>query len=90
MEQRRRIKTEEKAKVVASVWGSELFQLLAALAIFHQDNLQKRMSRITATWQNGCFGKMDDHRVHTIPNPHPTIMDVLPTILFQIILAAKW
>ena len=33
---RRRIYTEEKAKVVAAVWGSELIQLLAAQAILHQ------------------------------------------------------
>ena len=30
---KRRIKTEEKAKVVAAVWGEEFIQLLAALAI---------------------------------------------------------
>ena len=29
----RRIKTEEKAKVVVSVWGTEFIQLLAALAV---------------------------------------------------------
>ena len=29
---RRRIKIEEKAKVVASVWGEEFFRFLAALA----------------------------------------------------------
>ena len=32
---RRRIKTEEKTKVVAAVWGSEYFQFLAALAFLH-------------------------------------------------------
>ena len=32
---RRRTKTEEKAKVVASVWGKELIQFLAALAVLH-------------------------------------------------------
>ena len=31
---RRRIKTEAKAKVVASVWGAKCIQFLAALAIF--------------------------------------------------------
>ena len=31
---RRRIKTEEKAKVIAAVWG--------ALDIFHQDDFEKR------------------------------------------------
>ena len=24
-----------------------------------------------STWQNECFGKMDDHLVHTIPNHNP-------------------
>ena len=32
---RRRIKTEEKAKVVASVCGKEFIQFLAALAVLH-------------------------------------------------------
>ena len=35
MDKRRRIKTEEKVKVVASVWGKEFIQFLAALAIVH-------------------------------------------------------
>ena len=34
---RGRIYTEEKAKVVAAAWGTELLQFLAALAILHQD-----------------------------------------------------
>ena len=29
---------EEKAKVIAAVWGSELIQFYAALDIFHQDD----------------------------------------------------
>ena len=33
----RRIYTEEKAKVVAAVWGIECIQFLAALAVLHQD-----------------------------------------------------
>ena len=32
---RRRIKTEEKAKVVASDWGEEFIQFLAALVVLH-------------------------------------------------------
>ena len=32
---RRMIKTEEKAKVVASVWGTEFIQFLAMLTILH-------------------------------------------------------
>ena len=31
---RRRIKTEEEAKVVAAVWGTELIKFIAALAFF--------------------------------------------------------
>ena len=38
----RRIKAEEKAKVVASVWGTELIQFLSALAIFHKEGLKKK------------------------------------------------
>ena len=41
---RRRIKTEEKAKVVAAVWGTELIQLLGTLAILHTDDLKKEMN----------------------------------------------
>ena len=32
---RRRINIEDKAKVVAAVWGTELIHLLAALAVLH-------------------------------------------------------
>ena len=39
--QRRRIKTEEKAKVVAAVWGTEFIQFLATLAIWHQDDEER-------------------------------------------------
>ena len=31
----RRIKTEEKAKVVTAVWGTEFILLLATLAVLH-------------------------------------------------------
>ena len=41
---RRRIYTEEKAKVVATVWGTEFIQFLATLAILHQDDLKNRMN----------------------------------------------
>ena len=41
---RRRINTEEKAKVVAAVWGTEFIKFLAALAIFHQTDLKNRMN----------------------------------------------
>ena len=32
---RRRINTEEKAKVVAAVWGTKFIKFLAALAVLH-------------------------------------------------------
>ena len=35
---RRRIYTEEKAKVVTAVWGTEFIRFLAALTILHQDD----------------------------------------------------
>ena len=38
------IMTEEKAKLVAAAWGTELIQFLAALAILHQDDLKNRMN----------------------------------------------
>ena len=86
---RRSIKTEEKAKVVGAVWGTELIQFLAALQIQHWDGLKKSMNRIEATWWNGCFDKWNDHQVHTIPNHHhPTKLDGIPKTLVQIILMA--
>ena len=41
---RRRIYTEEKAKVVAAAWATALFKFLAAIAILHRDDLKNRMS----------------------------------------------
>ena len=41
---KKRINTEEKAKVVAAVWGTERIQFLAALAVLHWDDLKKRMN----------------------------------------------
>ena len=43
-EHRRRLKTEEKAKVIAAVRGTELIQFLAALAILNQDDLKTGMN----------------------------------------------
>ena len=41
---RRRIKKEEKAKVVAAIWGTEIIKFLAALAVLHEDDLKNRMN----------------------------------------------
>ena len=64
-------------KVVVAVWGTELMQFLATLAILHQDDLQKRLNRITATWQNGCFEKMDVPPVHITANSLPKSLFLL-------------
>ena len=79
---RRRITTKEEAKVVA-VWGTELIQFLAALDISTRMILKKRVNRIKAAWRNGCFEKMDDHLVYTIPNHHPTKMVLSQKLLFK-------
>ena len=50
---RRRIYTEEKAKVVAAVWSTEFIQFLAALAIFHQDDLNNRMNLSFSSYHPG-------------------------------------
>ena len=41
---RRRIKTEKKAKVVASVGGKEFIKFLAALAVLHSKILKNRIT----------------------------------------------
>ena len=41
---RRRIFAEEKAKVVAAVWGTAFIEFIAALAILHQGKLKNRMT----------------------------------------------
>ena len=45
-------KTEEKAKVVASVWGTEFIQLLAALAVLSRTILNNRMNCTRMIWKN--------------------------------------
>ena len=89
---RRRIKTEEKTKVLAVVWGDGIDSVpchTTYVAIFQQDDLKKIlkkiMNRITAPW----LTKMDYHPVHTIPNHHPIIMDVLPKTFLEITFAAN-
>ena len=51
---RRRIYTEEKAKVVAVVWGTELIQFLAAPAILHQDDLKNRTNSSFSSYHPGA------------------------------------
>ena len=65
--ERRIIKTEEKAKVVAAIWGTELIQFLAALAILHQDDMKKGM--------NLCYSQYRPGAVHSIL--HIVLVDFL-------------
>ena len=51
----RRIKTEEKAKVVAVISRTELIQFIAVLAIFHQDDLKKGMYSSYASYRPGAI-----------------------------------
>ena len=53
---RRRIYTEEKAKVVGAVWGTEFIQSLAALAILHQDDLKNGMN---SSFSSNCLGAIN-------------------------------
>ena len=43
---RRRIKTEEKAKLVASVWGEECIQFLAVQAVLLRTTLKNRINSL--------------------------------------------
>ena len=53
--QRRKIQTEEKAKVVSAVWGTELIQFLATLAILYQDDLKKDMNLSYSLYRPGAI-----------------------------------
>ena len=56
------VKTEEKAKVVAAVWGdAELIHFLAALAIFHMDDLKKSMMNLS-------YSSNHPGSIHPIPH----------------------
>ena len=57
--QRRRITTEENAKIVAAVWGIERIQFLAARAILHHDDLKKGMNSSYSATRPWC--KMGMH-----------------------------
>ena len=41
---RKRIYTEENAKVVTAVWGTEFIKLLAALVVLQKDDVKNRMT----------------------------------------------
>ena len=45
--------TKETAKVVATVLGTEFIKICAALAILHQDDMNKRMNFTRMKWRRG-------------------------------------
>ena len=59
------MKTEEKAKVVATVWGEELTQFVAVLVILHPDELKKGMNSSYSSYRPGA--------IHLIFHIHYTV-----------------
>ena len=47
--------TEDKAKVVAVVWGTEFIQFLAALTIFHQGDFKYRKNSSISSYHPGAI-----------------------------------
>ena len=66
--QRRKINTEEKAKVVAAVWETELIQF-QFLAIWHQNDLRKS--------KNSCYSSYRLGAIHPILH-----IDLVQFVLF--------
>ena len=52
---RRSIKTEEKVKVIAVVWGKEFIQFLLTLTFFHQGAVKKEM---ISSYSSYCSGEL--------------------------------
>ena len=64
---KRRIQTEEKAKVVVSVWGEKCFQSLAKLAVLSRTILKNRMNSafsFKSSWCNSWW-------IHPFLSNHP-------------------
>ena len=75
---RRRIKTEEKAKVAAVVWGTELIQYLAALDIFHYRMIWRK------EWiEEWLLGEMDALKKLMIIRFTPYQTITLPKLMFS-------
>ena len=47
--------TEEKAKVVAAVWGTKFIKFLAALALLLQDNFKNRINSSFFSYDPGAI-----------------------------------
>ena len=64
-----RIKTEEKAKDVASAWGEEFIKCLAALAVLPRTILKNRMNSsffFKSSWCNSSFLSKHPGAIHPI------------------------
>ena len=66
---RRRIKTEEKAKVVAFVWREESIQVLAALAVLPKEDLKNRMNSYFSFASIPLFKIKNLKMLYSYPNP---------------------
>ena len=63
--------------------GRTRFKSLPHKIFFTRMILKKRMIGIKTTWRKGCFEKMDDHPVHTIPNHYSTKWMFFQKLLFK-------
>ena len=82
-------KAEEKAKVVADVWGTEFMQIYAALQIYHYFDLKKRMNRIKESFGKDSLKKW--MIIYFTPYQTASLPIVCsPKAFVQIILPAKW
>ena len=66
-----RLKRRQRSQLL---FGGQNCLNFCRCTFFNQDDVKKRIYRIMATWRNGCFGKVDDYSVYTIPNHNPTKM----------------
>ena len=77
---RRRIKTEETAKVVAAVWREEFIKFLAALAILPRTILKNRINSsfsFKSSWCNSSYNSnrpvqygLNHSSTKTMPRPY--------------------
>ena len=74
----RRIYTEEKAKVVTAVWGTEFIQVLATLAILHPNEFKNSMNSSFSSCPPGAIHPF----LHIILSPKEQRRP-LPSLLYK-------
>ena len=75
---RRRKQIEEKAKVVAAVWWTELIHFHALLAVLHQDNLKKNefILHIKLSWCKILIASPSRNLINSAP--HAVCLRIVP------------